>query len=184
MKGKLTLITGCMFSGKTTKVITLAQAALTEGKKIEIYYPEIDTRYTKNYITSHDALQLPSKALAIDVDAIDAENNELIFIDEIHFFKPTILQAIQKLIDAGHDVIVSGLDKNFRGEGFGIVPDLMSMADEVVVLEARCLVCQKPATYSQRIVDDHFASKDDKTIVVGGEEMYEARCSEHFIKPE
>lgn len=183
MKGALTVITGCMFSGKTTRVITLAQEAVAHGEKIEIFYPEIDTRYTKNYITSHDAIQLPSKALPIDVADIDPENKQLIFLDEIHFFKETIVGAIQKLLDTGVGVVASGLDKNFRGDPFEITKKLISIADEVIVLEAHCVVCQKPAMYSQRIVGDHFASKDDKTIVIGGEDMYEARCSEHFIKP-
>ena len=82
MKGKLTVITGCMFSGKTTKVITLAQEAIKSGKQIAIFYPEIDTRYTKNYITSHDMIQLPSKALPIDVTTIDPQDAELILLDE------------------------------------------------------------------------------------------------------
>lgn len=182
-KGKLTLITGCMFSGKTTRVIAMAQEAVALNRNIEIYYPEIDTRYTKNYITSHDALQLPSKSLPIDTTSIVSDDKEVIFIDEIHFFKPEILHAIERLVDEGIDMIVSGLDKNFRGEGFGIVPDVMTMADEVITLEANCVVCQKPATFSQRVVGDHFASKEDKTIVIGGQDLYEARCRNCFIKP-
>jgi len=184
MKGKLTVITGCMFSGKTTRVIALAQSALQNGKEIEIYYPEIDARYSKNYITSHDSLQLPSKALPLDILFIDAGDKELVFIDEVQFFKFTIVQAITAMLEKGIDVVASGLDTNYRAEPFGSVPDLTTMADEVIMLEARCVVCQRPATFTQRVVGDHFASKDDKTIVVGGEEMYEARCAKHFIKPE
>lgn len=182
-KGKLTLITGCMFSGKTTNVIILAQKALEERKSIEIYYPEIDTRYTKNYITSHDWIQLPSKALPIDTVSMNIEGKEVIFLDELHFFKDTILKAVDEVVAGGVDVVVSGLDKDFRGDQFPITKELIKKADEVIRLEAKCVVCQKPATFSQRIVGDHFASKDDKTIVVGGEEMYEARCAEHFRKP-
>ncbi|MBP9718992.1 MAG: thymidine kinase [Candidatus Levybacteria bacterium] len=184
MKGKLTVITGCMFSGKTTRLILLAQEALAIGKKIEIFYPEIDNRYTKNYITSHDMLQLPSQALPLDVTRIDAHDKEVVFIDEVQFFKPTIIGVIEKMREQGIVVIASGLDTNYRAEPFGSVPDLMTMADEVVTLHARCVVCQKDATRTQRVVGDRFAKKDDKTIVIGGEDLYEARCVEHFVKPE
>lgn len=183
-KGKLTVITGCMFSGKTTRLIALAREAMGSGKNIEIYYPEIDTRYTKNYITSHDQISLPSKPLSVDREAIEAGGKKIIFLDEIHFFKQTIIETIQKLLDAGVDVIVSGLDTDFRNEPFMVTQTLMGMADDVVKLEAKCNVCGKSATCTQRVLGDQYASKDAETIVVGGADMYEARCAEHFIKPE
>ena len=157
---------------------------MDDGQKIGIYYPEIDTRYQKNHITSHDALQLPSIPLALDTARIQHQVLDMVFLDEIHFFKPRIIGAIKKLLSEGIDVVVSGLDKNFRGEGFGIVPDLMTMADELVRLEAKCNVCGRYATFTQRVSDDAHAGKDDKTIVIGGKDLYEARCAKHFIKPQ
>jgi thymidine kinase len=108
---------------------------------------------------------------------------DTIFIDEVQFFNKSIIDAIERVIEKGRDVIASGLDTNYRAEPFGSVPELIHLADEVISLEAICVVCGKPATRSQRVVDDHFAKKEDKTIVVGGKELYEARCSDCFVKP-
>jgi thymidine kinase len=183
-KGKLTVITGCMFSGKTTRLITLAQQAKENGKRIEIFYPEIDTRYTKNYITSHDMVQLPSTPIPITTNLIRGEGKDIVFLDEIHFFKDSIIAAIKDTLSKGIAVTVSGLDTDFRGNPFLLTKQLQDNADEVIYVKAICVVCQKEATRSQRVIGDHFAKKDDKTIVIGGEDMYEARCVDCFVKPD
>jgi thymidine kinase len=179
-KGLLIVITGCMFSGKTTKLINLAQKAIHEGKNIDVFYPEIDTRYRKNYITSHDKLQLNSTPLPITIEAILDTGKNIIFIDEVHFFQTGIIAAIEKLLHEGVDVVIGGLDRNFRAEAFPITEALMKFADQIIVLKAKCNICSKDATYTYRV----NAKKDDATIVVGGADMYEARCHEHYIKPE
>ncbi len=181
-KGKLTVITGCMFSGKTTRLISRAEKALKENKNIEIFYPEIDTRYEKNYISSHDAVKLPAKPIPMETTVLNIEHLvfDMVFIDELHFFQKPMILVIQQLLDKGIDVIISGLDRNYRAEGFGIMPDLIAMADEVVYLKAWCTVCGKDAIYTYRV----NAKKEDETIIIGGVDLYEARCEQHYIKPE
>lgn len=179
MKGVLIVITGCMFSGKTTKLIALAQKALTDKKNIIIYYPNIDTRYKKNYVVSHDSVQLPSIPLPLGVDTIDAKGKTVVFLDEVQFFSPHILIAVENLLDKGIDVVAAGLNKDYRAENFGSVPALMHMADEVIELQAKCNTCGQPAIYTFRV----NAKSDEETIVVGGTDMYEARCEEHYVKP-
>jgi thymidine kinase len=179
-KGMLILITGCMFSGKTTRLIHFANKALDDGKKIEIYYPEIDTRYGENHITSHDGVKLLSKALPVNISAIPYVGEQVIFIDELHFFGNGMVAAIDELQQKGVDLIVSGLDTDYRNKPFGIMPAVMHLADEIIQLKAKCTICGNDATYTFR----KDAKKDDETIVVGGTDLYEARCEEHYVNPE
>lgn len=179
-KGMLIVITGCMFSGKTTRLIHFAKKALEEGKKIAIYHPEIDTRYSKEHVTSHDGVQLPSKSLPLDISVIPHTDETIIFIDELHFFGNAMVAALDQLQQQGIDIIVSGLDTNYRHEPFGSMPEVMHLADEIIQLKAKCNVCGNDATYTFRI----NAKKDDETVVIGGADTYEARCEQHYVKPE
>jgi thymidine kinase len=169
-----------MFSGKTTKLIHFARKAISEGKHIEVFYPEIDIRYKKDHIVSHNELSYPSKPLPLHVEIIPYVDCDAIFIDEVQFFQTGIMSAIEKLLQAGIDVVVGGLDKDYRAKPFGSVPALMAMADEVIELMAKCNICGKDATYTFRV----NAKQDDETIVIGGTDLYEARCEQHYIKPE
>lgn len=177
MKGKLTVVSGCMFSGKTTMLIRLAEKAKKEGKHIEVFYPENDTRHEKDIIKSHSDLTHESKALPLAVSEIPNLKFDTVFIDEAQFFEKSLTKAINGLVEKEVDVVVGGLDKDFRGEPFPTVESLSVIADDVVHLEAICTVCKKPAFFSQRLVES------DDVILIGGKDMYQPRCQEHFIKP-
>ena len=82
-----------------------------------------------------------------------------------------------------HQMIVAGLDLDFRGEPFGPMPALLCRADEVQKLHAICMVCGEEATRTQRLVNGTPAHYDDPIIQVGAAESYEARCREHHIVP-
>ncbi|HEC63535.1 MAG TPA: thymidine kinase, partial [Candidatus Acetothermia bacterium] len=107
---------------------------------------------------------------------------EVVAFDEVHFFGPQFPALCERLVRQGKRVIVAGLDLNWRGEPFGSMPALLALADEVVKLQAVCVVCGKPATRSQRLVGGKPA-REGPEIVVGGLESYQARCRDCFVPP-
>jgi thymidine kinase len=104
-------------------------------------------------------------------------------IDEAQFFDPEVLQVAEELASRGIRVLVAGLDTDFRGEPFGPMPVLMSMAEHVDKLHAICMVCGDEASRTQRLVNGKPARFDDPVVIVGASEMYEARCREHHEVP-
>lgn len=173
-KGKLTVIYGCMFAGKTTKLIEDVNALLAKGIKVAVFHPVIDTRYKLNAIAAHNGESHESQALDLDIKHIEKDGYKAVALDEMNFFSDSVIIAIKELLKAGIDVYVAGLDNNYLGEPFPVVQKLMDMADEKIELFAKCNICGKPAMYTFRTV------KNDALIVVGGTDMYEARCKEHF----
>lgn len=109
------------------------------------------------------------------------ESVDVVGIDEIQFFPPMTTTVISDLVAQGKRVIVAGLDLDYRGEPFGIVPHLMALADEVTKLRAICVLCGDEANFSQRLVNGAPAKYDDPLILVGGEECYEPRCRSCFV---
>ena len=107
----------------------------------------------------------------------------MIAIDEVQFFDDEIVDVAQHLADSGHRVIMAGLDQDFRGEPFGPVPMLMSLAEKVTKLQAVCAVCGQAASRTQRLINDKPASYDEPIILVGASESYEPRCRHHHEVP-
>ena len=112
-----------------------------------------------------------------------APDTTVVAIDEAQFFDSEIVSVAQILADRGLRVIVAGLDMDFRGEPFGPMPILMSMAEKVDKLHAICVVCGEEASRTQRLVDGKPARFDDPVVIVGAAELYEARCREHHQVP-
>ncbi len=187
IKGKLTIIAGPMFSGKTEELIRLATRLKIGNKKIIVFKPQIDSRYDKNKICSHSGSMIECVLIKDPIDILtfleSSKEIEYIAIDEIQFLNNVIIDVVSFLIGKGYNVIASGLDMNFRGEPFGPMPELLCMAENVFKLTAVCNECGKDAAYTQRIVFDKPASYDDPIILVGAKEHYEARCREHHVVP-
>ena len=78
---------------------------------------------------------------------------------------------------------MAGLDMDFRGEPFGSMPRLMTIAEDVTKLHAICLVCGEEACRTQRLVNGEPAHYNDPIIMVGAQESYEARCRKHHLVP-
>ena len=115
-------------------------------------------------------------------DRID-ESIDVVSIDEIQFFHPDVVEICEKLADQGKRVIVAGLDRDFRGEPFQPVPELMARAEYIDKLHAICVSCGDPATRTQRLINGKPAAYDDEVILVGAEEVYEARCRKcHIVR--
>lgn len=185
-KGRLEVICGSMFSGKTEELMRRLKRAEFAKQNVLPIKHYIDKRKSNTYIVSHDGREraaFPVDNASISVEKIlelANKNIDVVGIDEIQFFPNKVIDIICQLVDQGKRVIVAGLDLDFRGEPFGIMPILMSVADEVTKLKAICVICCQDAHHSQRIIDGKPANYDDPIILVGAEECYEARCRDCF----
>ena len=178
VSGSLTIITGSMFASKTEGLIRLLRRALYARKNIQVFKHALDTRSESAGIRSHDGTLYGAHAVS-GSEEIPAEvkaSTDLVAIEEAQFFDDGIVEVCGNLADRGYDVIVTGLDMDFRGLPFGPMPALLAGADEVVKLRAICARCGRDASRSQRIVDGKPAPASSPTIQVGAQESYEARC--------
>ena len=194
-KGYLEAICGSMFSGKTEELMRRLKRAEYAKKRVLTIKHVMDNRKHYNCIgsiSSHDGQErvaFPIEGTAQGINKVldlARKNVDVVGIDEIQFFHESIISIVCELIDDGKRVVVAGLDLDFRGEPFPIMPTLLSIADEITKLKAICVICSGNAHYSQRIVNGIPARYEDPTILVGAEEYYEARCRDCFImeKPE
>ncbi len=190
MAGKLEVITGPMFAGKTEELLRRVERARIAKKTVILFKPELDTRYAREQVVTHNGRAFPCFLLpsALDPQTFAArapkewENAEVLAFDEAHFFGTAFPVLCEALVARGKRVIVAGLDLNFRGEPFGPMPALLALADEVQKLSAVCTVCGNPATRSQRLVDGRPVIEGPE-VLIGGLETYEPRCRAHFRSP-
>jgi thymidine kinase len=167
-----------MFSGKTEELIRRAKRAQIAKQKVQVFKPEVDTRYDPLTVTSHGGGQLEAITVlgAEDIlQEIDPDTS-VVAVDEVQFFGWEITEVCDGLADRGLRLIVAGLDLDFRGEPFGPMPILMAQAEIVDKLQAICMRCGAPASRTQRLVDGEPASYHDPVVQVGASEIYEARC--------
>ncbi|WP_371817663.1 thymidine kinase [Amphibacillus sp. MSJ-3] len=176
--GWIELICGSMFSGKSEELIRRIRRAQYGNLKVCVFKPAIDNRYSEETVVSHNGNTIkahPVTAVSEIIDKIDADL-DVIGIDEVQFFDEEIIDTISQLADQGFRVIVAGLDTNFRGEPFGVVPQLMAISESVTKLNAICPRCGSPASRTQRLINGEPASYDEPIILVGASESYEPRC--------
>ena len=177
--GWLEVISGNMYAGKTEELLRRVRRIEYAKKSIIVFKPKIDNRYSVDEVVSHNNLRtksIPIKDAKEMLEHLPEELPYAIAIDEIQFFGNDMINAIENLADKGVRIIVAGLDRDFRGEPFGIMPELLSKAEYVTKLFAICQVCGAPATRTQRLIDGSPASYNDPVIMVGAKEQYEARC--------
>ncbi len=170
--GWVEIICGSMFSGKTEELIRRLKRAQIGRQKVQCFKPEIDTRYSKDHITSHDSTKIISIALEKASQILERvdDNTRVVGIDEVQFFDDAVVDVVQKLANRGVRVILAGLDMDYRGVPFEPMPKLLAIAEYVTKLQAICTVCGGPASRTQRLV----AGAD--RITVGSKDIYEARC--------
>lgn len=177
--GSIEIIVGPMYAGKSEELIRRVNRAKIANLRVLSFKPAIDNRYSDNHITSHNGKKLECISVTNAAEILQYITNEefdVLSIDEVQFLEEEIIGICQRVADMGKRVICSGLDMDFRGEPFKIVPDLMAIAENVTKLTAICMKCKMPATRTQRIVNGKPAKYDDPTIMVGANESYEARC--------
>jgi thymidine kinase len=182
------LISGPMSCGKTEELLRRLRRAKIAHKHVKIFSPALDTRGKRNHIESRNGLT----QLAIVVNDshdllsyIDPGTDEVIGIDELQFFDDNIINIIKVLIDMDIKVIASGLDLDFKGDPFGIMPTAFALADKVDKLTAICMKCgSEYAVRTQRLIDGEPAAKNSPLIMVGGDDTYEARCLKCYELPD
>jgi thymidine kinase len=180
--GRLEVITGPMFSGKSEELIRRLKRAQIARLRVASFKPDMDHRYHRTAIASHSAQTLeaatvPSVTALRDQLAEVIHAIDVIGVDEAQFFDNSIVPFALELVHLGKRVVMAGLDTTFSGEPFGPIPNLMAIADEVVKLSAVCMVCGAPAIHTQRL------SSSQQLVMVGAAGVYEARCRACF-RPE
>lgn len=184
--GRVELICGSMFSGKTEELIRRLRRAVIAKQKVQVFKPSIDDRYHHSRLTSHNGLGFEARPVtsAADIQAVLQPDTTVVAIDEVQFFDPDIVAVCDQLAEQGKRVICAGLDTDFRGVPFGPMPDLMARAEQVDKLHAICVICGEEASRTQRLIDGHPAAFDDPVVMVGAAEVYEARCRQcHQVLP-
>lgn len=183
--GSIEVVCGSMFSGKTDELIRRLVRATIAKQTVQVFKPAIDIRYAVEKVTSHAGSNYDAKPVEKSIDILPKieKDTTVVAIDEAQFFDPVIVQVAEQLASRGIRVLIAGLDTDFRGEPFGPMPILMSMAEHVDKLHAICMVCGDEASRTQRLVNGKPARYDDPVVIVGASEMYEARCRVHHEVP-
>ena len=184
--GWIEVVVGVMFSGKSEELMRRVRRAIIARKRVQVFKSHLDDRYAGLLaISSHD--RRTTEAVPVDSSSqillrLDPMA-QVIAIDEAQFLDAGIIPVISSLADRGRRVIVAGLDTDFRGEPFGIMPQLMAVAEVVDKLHAICVMCGSPASRTQRLIDGKPAPYDSPTIMVGAADSYEARCRACHVVP-
>lgn len=186
-QGHIEVIAGPMFAGKTEELIRRLRRERIGGGSFIAFRPKKDDRYgDSGHLFSHNGDKFAAELINVEnedevygiLDIVEDEDPDVIAFDESNFWQDNLVDVCDLLAhDYGKRVIVAGLDLDFRGEPFHPTPKLMALARYVDKVYARCVRCGEPGYRTQRIIDGEPAHYNDKQIVVGGEENYEARCS-------
>jgi thymidine kinase len=174
--GWIEVICGPMFSGKSEELIRRLRRATIARKRVQVFKPAIDTRYSDTEIVSHGDLRMKSEVLDQPGDMLRLIDwrTEVVGVDEANFMGPALIDIAGTLADSGKQVIVAGLDTDYMGRPFAPVPELLALAESITKTLAICVRCGNPAKHTQRLVES------DDLIVVGASGMYEARCRRCF----
>lgn len=177
-KGKLEIICGSMFSGKSEELIRRLKRQKIAQKDVIVVKPRIDTRRELDHVTSHDGNKIAAYAISQPSELYEliTPHTQVIGIDEAQFFSHELVSVVLDLLDRNISIMVAGLNLDFRAIPFGPMPTLMAIADTVTKLSAICVICGQDAFFSQRLVDGKPARYEDKIIQVGAQEAYQARC--------
>lgn len=176
-RGRIEVICGSMFSGKTEELIRRLKRASFAKQRVEIFKPSIDTRYSEEKVVSHDSNSIQSTP-------VDSSGSILLFtseidvagIDEAQFFDEGLVDVCNELANNGIRVIIAGLDMDYKGIPFGPIPALCAIADEVTKVHAICVRCGDLAYISHRTI------ANDKRVLLGEKAEYEPLCRRCYQK--
>ena len=175
--GWIEVISGSMFSGKTEELIRRLRRAKIAKQKVEIFKPDVDSRYDSEMVVSHDDNEIRSTPVPAASNILLLANDvDVVGIDEAQFFDNEIVTICNSLANRGVRVIVAGLDMDFEGKPFGPMPALMATAEYVTKVHAICTKTGNLAHYS------HRKSEDKKLVVLGEMEEYEPLSRAAFFK--
>ena len=173
--GCIEVICGSMFSGKTEELIRRLKRAKFANQRIEIFKPEVDTRYSEMDVVSHDLHSIPCTPVKDPVKMLEAaDDTQVVGIDEAQFFDESLIGVAQELANRGKRVIIAGLDTDYKGKPFGPIPALMAVAEDVQKVHAICVKCGNLANHSHRLTKSH------KLVVLGEKDVYEPLCRQCY----
>ncbi|BCS91221.1 MAG: thymidine kinase [Candidatus Micrarchaeota archaeon] len=183
-RGKLVVITGPMFAGKTSRLIQLLKRESYAGHKVILFKPDIDDRYSLDKVVSHDGLGLDAVRVKTDKDGVEvirdkAASYDVIGIDEAQFWSDDsgLEKLVNELANSRKLVYLATLNRDYKGVPFSIAQKVLAIADEIHSLTAVCAVCGEEAAFTYRKI-----SNSNERILVGGKDIYEPRCRECFNK--
>ena len=176
-RGRVEVVCGSMFSGKTEELIRRLRRAQFAKQRVEIFKPAIDVRYSEEEVVSHEG----NSILSTPVDSsasilLLGQESDVVGIDEAQFFDEHIVEVCNELAAKGIRVIVAGLDLDFKGQPFGPMPQLCAIADDVTKVHAICVRCGALAYVSHRIV------AGEKQVMLGEKHEYEPLCRECYAQ--
>jgi thymidine kinase len=174
--GWIEVICGPMFSGKSEELIRRLRRAMIARKRVAVFKPKIDDRYSAEEIVSHGDLRMESQVISDASEMLQRIDwrAEVVGVDEANFMGPSLVEVANRLADSGKQVIIAGLDTDYLGRPFAPIPDLLAQAESITKTLAVCVRCGNPAKHTQRL------RGSDDLIVVGANDMYEARCRRCF----
>jgi thymidine kinase len=165
-----------MFSGKSEELIRRLRRAMIARKKVQVFKPSIDDRYSDSEIVTHAEVRMRSESVddAGEILSRVDPRTRVVGVDESNFFGPDLVSVATQLADTGRQVIIAGLDTDFMGRPFVPMPDLLATAESITKMLAICIQCGAPAKHTQRLIGS------DDLILVGAADAYEARCRRCF----
>lgn len=174
--GWIEAICGPMFSGKSEELIRRLRRAAIARKRVQVFKPSIDTRYSASEIVTHNDRRMRSDSVAGAADILKHLDwrVQVVGVDESNFFGMDLVDIASQLADSGKQVIIAGLDTDYMGRPFHPMPDLLAVAESITKMLAICMRCGNPAKHTQRLEDS------DDLIFVGAAGAYEARCRRCF----
>ena len=186
--GRLEIVAGVMFSGKSEELIRRVRRAMIARRRVSVFKSRLDQRYgTADHLSSHTGVTLEATSIDRSDEILRAVKEpasvDVVAIDETQFLDAGIVEVATHLAESGVRVVCAGTDTDFRGEPFGMMGHLMAIAEEVTKLQAICIQCGGLACRNQRLVDGKPARWEMPVVMVGGSESYEARCRDCFQVP-
>ena len=175
--GWVEVIAGSMFSGKSEELIRRLRRAKIARQKVQVFKPEIDSRFSENHIVSHSEMRHESSNVrtAAEIRALVQPETEVVGIDEAQFFDNELIAVANELAGRGMRVIVAGLDTDYTAKPWEPMPQLLAIAEYITKTHAICMRCGQSANYTQRTFES------EERVAVGGAGMYEARCRACFV---
>ena len=179
--GRVEVVCGPMFAGKTEELLRRVRRAVIAGRRVVVIGHALDTRHGADRVASHIGVDFPALAATRpeDIEAVVPDGTDVVAIDEAQFFGDRLLPVVARLADRGLVVIVAGLDVTFDGDPFEPLPSLMALAERVDKLTAICLVCGEDAVFHIKVAGQAAEADDLTAANVGGTETYQARCRRH-----
>ena len=176
-KGRIEVICGSMFSGKTEELIRRIKKVELADEKYIIFRPKIDSRNPENKIISHAKNEISASIVSSPKEILNLSvNYPVIGIDEVQFFDQSIVDVCNLLANKGHRLIIAGLDMDYEGNPFGPMPNLMACAEDVMKVHAVCVETGNPAGYSYR------KDSSDDLVLIGEKKEYKPLSREAFVK--